>query len=374
MTIFGTIMMYIIGFFSVIGSFLVMPYISRKNLSFGISIPEEYYNDVQVKEIRKKYTVNGLIISAGVFILTIILSVTIKIPDIEFLLVTPAMIVLLICFNILYLMAYGKMKALKAQSSWKEHSQEVVVVDTSFRRKKYMVSPLWFFAYLALITVTTGIGLLFYDKIPDRIPMNFGFNGSVYNWADKSYRLILFNPIVQLFLTVVFGFSYWMLGKSKQQIDASRPEASSEKNRIFRYRWSACLVFSGLGMVAMFSFMNLCIWGFVGNLKLAAYIPMVYCVLMILAFILLAITTGQSGNRIHVYMDKEEKRVSVSRDDDRYWKLGILYFNPEDPSLFIEKRFGIGWTFNWGRPMCWVLFIALMLFIAGFMVFSVKFI
>lgn len=30
------------------------------------------------------------------------------------------------------------------------------------------------------------------------------------------------------------------------------------------------------------------------------------------------------------------------RDDDRYWKLGIFYFNKSDPSLFVEKK-----VWNW---------------------------
>lgn len=37
------------------------------------------------------------------------------------------------------------------------------------------------------------------------------------------------------------------------------------------------------------------------------------------------------------------------RDDDRYWYAGFCYFNPDDPALFVPKRFG-GWTVNFGHP------------------------
>ena len=40
-------------------------------------------------------------------------------------------------------------------------------------------------------------------------------------------------------------------------------------------------------------------------------------------------------------------------DDDRYWKLGIFYWNHDDASLFVPERFGIGWTINLGRPAAW---------------------
>src|SRR5271165_2473801 len=34
------------------------------------------------------------------------------------------------------------------------------------------------------------------------------------------------------------------------------------------------------------------------------------------------------------------------RTPDSCWKWGIFYINPRDPALFVEKRFGIGYTIN----------------------------
>ena len=34
---------------------------------------------------------------------------------------------------------------------------------------------------------------------------------------------------------------------------------------------------------------------------------------------------------------------------DARWKLGMFYFNPRDPSIIVEKRFGVGWTINFGN-------------------------
>ncbi|MGH4139042.1 DUF5808 domain-containing protein [Clostridium sp.] len=38
----------------------------------------------------------------------------------------------------------------------------------------------------------------------------------------------------------------------------------------------------------------------------------------------------------------------LDRNDDKYWRFGIFYINKEDPTIFIEKRFGVGWTVNLG--------------------------
>ena len=35
---------------------------------------------------------------------------------------------------------------------------------------------------------------------------------------------------------------------------------------------------------------------------------------------------------------------------DRFWRGGIFYVNPDDPGLFVPKRFGIGYTINFAHP------------------------
>jgi uncharacterized membrane protein len=48
-----------------------------------------------------------------------------------------------------------------------------------------------------------------------------------------------------------------------------------------------------------------------------------------------------------------------SREDDRYWLGGLIYYNPADPEPFIPKRFGLGWTVNFGHPLGKVLLVVL---------------
>lgn len=55
-------------------------------------------------------------------------------------------------------------------------------------------------------------------------------------------------------------------------------------------------------------------------------------------------------------------KTSGSRTSAAHWRGGIFYVNPEDPALYVNKRFGIGYTLNFGRPEAWIL-LALILFI-----------
>jgi uncharacterized membrane protein len=40
---------------------------------------------------------------------------------------------------------------------------------------------------------------------------------------------------------------------------------------------------------------------------------------------------------------------------DECWKLGQVYYNPNDPALLVEKRFGVGYTLNFGNRAAWLL-------------------
>ena len=41
-----------------------------------------------------------------------------------------------------------------------------------------------------------------------------------------------------------------------------------------------------------------------------------------------------------------QRTGEIFRDDNRYWYGGIFYSNPDDPDLFVPKRYGLGWTMN----------------------------
>jgi uncharacterized membrane protein len=47
------------------------------------------------------------------------------------------------------------------------------------------------------------------------------------------------------------------------------------------------------------------------------------------------------------------------------WKAGIIYYNPNDAVLFVEKREGVGYTFNFANGWSWVLMAGLLLVLAS---------
>ena len=69
---------------------------------------------------------------------------------------------------------------------------------------------------------------------------------------------------------------------------------------------------------------------------------------------------GQGGQRAVAFAARQD--VHGDATPDRAWKVGGLwYFNPRDPAIWVEKRFGLGYTLNFGNWRAWLLIFVLML-------------
>jgi uncharacterized membrane protein len=60
------------------------------------------------------------------------------------------------------------------------------------------------------------------------------------------------------------------------------------------------------------------------------------------------------------------------RPPDDAWS-GPFYSNSEDPSVFVPKRYGIGWTLNFGNPWSWVVLALVLGLVGGPLILSVAF-
>ncbi|MBD1393136.1 DUF5808 domain-containing protein [Mucilaginibacter glaciei] len=47
----------------------------------------------------------------------------------------------------------------------------------------------------------------------------------------------------------------------------------------------------------------------------------------------------------------------LNNDDNSHWKWGLIYYNPHNPKLIINKRYGLGWTFNFAHKGTWLFLL-----------------
>ena len=145
-------------------------------------------------------------------------------------------------------------------------------------------------------------------------------------------------------------------------IDVDEAEKSAHQNAVFRYRWSVFTVIGGLGMMFVMGSIMLVN---IEVISLMAIVPvtMTFVVLLVVYAIMLSITMGQSGSRVKTTIKADGTKIN--RDDDRYWVAGSFYFNKEDPAMFVEKRFGIGMTVNFGNTWAVIIFVSIFAVIIG---------
>lgn len=358
----------LISFLAINISYAIFPYISRKTLSFGISIPEDVYNNPRIISIRKKY-LNLIIVSTILFVAAIIIITFI--PSINAdraAIITSALIfVNLVANSFIYLRAHNKMKTLKSQNKWHQDTSQLITIETGFHNRKIRSNPLWFAIYFLIIAITITVSFLVYETIPDKIPMKFNFAGQITSFVEKSYQTLLYIPLVQLFMTLIFLFVYYSISKAKQQIDPGNPQKTLQQTVIFRYRWSLFIIIIGILLLVMLGLIQFTMIGLIHN-NLMSIATIAIPLIILIAAMFLSILTGQSGSRVKIKNPKE--KTPIVRDDDSYWKFGVLYYNPEDPAIFIEKRFGIGWTINWGRKSSWFILLGFLVLIGGFILLS----
>src|SRR5690349_4910313 len=84
------------------------------------------------------------------------------------------------------------------------------------------------------------------------------------------------------------------------------------------------------------------------------------CGLLIVLVLVLFWHPQRSRTKASISADRQ-RTDAIFRDDDRYWSGGIFYNNPDDPALFVPKRFGLGWTMNFGHPQARLVLIGMLL-------------
>ena len=293
------------------------------------------------------------------------LSNNIKEETLVYLSIVSLFIILFISL-VTYVTRFKKIKEYKQSLSSQEKISQKIVVDLSFRDEK-LIFPTSYLVGINLIFVllTLVLTIANYHNIPDTVVMQWDFNMNPSRVVDKSWGTVLSLPFIQLFLTVVMAISNHSFLSAKQQIDRDNPEQSAAKNKKFR-RQSSLLnfVISILTQILMTAIQLLIIFDTISP-KVVMILSIIFTVLVLGITLWYSLYYGQSGDRLKnmptTSEDKELEDSIIMDDSDDNWKLGMFYFNKEDPSFWVEKRMGVGMTFNFAKWQAWAFMIGVIL-------------
>lgn len=190
------------------------------------------------------------------------------------------------------------------------------------------------------------------DRLPQRVPIHWGLHGAD-RWVEAAPRKIVALVGVHAMLCLMMVAMAWGVLHWSRRIAASGPAVLGERRFRQRLVWMLIVVeylmpFPAAAALLGLGSRSITIWG--AALTAAVVI-----------FLIALVRAGQGGS-----LNAPDPGVPVGdRTPDSCWKWGLFYINPADPSILVEKRFGIGYTLNLGNRWAWVM-LALVLLPAAF--------
>lgn len=347
---------------------MLLPEFTRSTLFFGVTLPHEVHSQPVLLHEKKQYRFRFTLLFTLGWLLMMAAS---RITDSFDVLYGGGVIITILLLSGNYVVTHNRVKALKAQHQWTKNLKQRVVVDTSQESRSHYLSYAWFVLPGVITLGTWLMSVSIYPQLPDLLPRQTDFGGQVIQWTNKSFGSAFAIPMTQLGMLALFFFIMVVIRKARKVIDPSRPEVSVRQHQAANRRWSIYIIATVTWMVSYFAILqaqlmqliNLSVTGHYVLHGLSVTGPLV-------GIFVVAWFTGQSAGRVKVEASENADASLLPVDDDQYWKWGLFYYNPNDPAIWIEKRFGIGWTLNFANPLAVGFFVVLLLVIAAGILFD----
>lgn len=252
----------------------------------------------------------------------------------------------------LYWVYHQKISALKRQEQWGVNLKQVRAVDLTARSRDEML-PWSFFAVPLVISGFLIIyTILHYDQMPANIAVHWGPSGEADAWKSKTYLTAISLPLVMLMMQFMMWGITDSIKRSAIKIAVNRKEESLEdqlKTRKFM-SWQILLVSYAITVLLTVLQLSNIYPSMTVGYKL---LPLFVLFLAVVVGSLLIYVVKKRKYRVRYEKNIDSQVMDV--DEDRYWKGGLIYMNRQDPSVFVEKRFGVGWTMNLANPRGYIV-------------------
>ncbi|UUV99391.1 DUF1648 domain-containing protein [Vagococcus luciliae] len=319
-------------------SMAMTPYITQRGIIFGVTLSKETDEIIQLK---KRYFNQNMLLSIVMILLFIYFDKGLNLSEEKLSIIMVVFISLQMVFGIVaYFIANRQVACYKnklIEEGYKPNQK--MVLDLNYR-ETMTIFPTGLLVSIQLIIIAIEIIITIKNQaiIPDKIIMQWDFQGNPTRIVDKTWFNIYSLPIIQLVMVFILSFTNESYKRGKQRVmNKQSVKWSQSFRKISSY---IGVVIAILAQIMMFSIQMTSVVPFLTE-KTMSKIVFILLGLMFLTIISLMVIYGQSGSRLN-----PSSVTPQAYDDDKYWKWGMFYFNREDPSFWVEKRMGIGMTIN----------------------------
>lgn len=334
-----------------VGVFLcVAPVVSRPTVQFGVRVPPERVAASVIGRERHRYLWRSAVIA--VVATALVFTAGAHVPS------WPSRIILVLLIATdagLFWWAHRAVARAKSAEGWFVGLRQTVVTDTGWRTEPARFPAAWLLPAVAIIVATAVVGILRYPHLPAHLDTGGGRH--LATTPASAFATLIGQLFVTALWTVLLALTY----RSRPDLDTGDPAAS-----LRRYRQALALIGrAGLILVA-------CI-----DLTLALKALRRWQIADLPTGLeILPVALGLAGLlAVVVYAGRIRGRAGTAaagsdRDDDRFWRAGLVYVNRDDPALMVNARFAFSLTPNLGNPRVWMIIAGVAVILAG--LFAVK--
>jgi uncharacterized membrane protein len=344
------VMAFVIGLCLVI-SYLI-PRLTRPDVYFAVTVPPEFRDSTEGRSILKRYRVRVTIF--GLLALLIVLA-GIPIPEPKYLpLVTLAG---------LFLQGVGVFFAYyRARRRVLPHAAAPATVREATLVPRESHLPGGWLLQFPPFALLTGAAIwlhLHWGRIPEVFPIHWGANGQPNNWATRSVAGVYGPLLIGALLCALMVFLAYAVLRWSRLIRVGG--AAGEGERRFRLMVVSIIVAAEYLLALVFTWTSLLPMAHKQTGPPGLIPVLVFALAFAAVTVVLMVWVGQGGTRLVGSGSAASRAVAPvgDRTPDKYWKLGLIYINRNDPALFVEKRFGLGYTLNFGHLGAWVFLAVL---------------
>jgi hypothetical protein len=316
----------------------VAPYLMRRDLLFGVTVPPEFRDTPAARAIIRRYQIRVYLCGFAAFALAV------AFPELDRLWWLIAPLLAFLGSSVAFARAHQASSAHGAPPSGVREAELL-------RSRSLLEHPQMLLAGPAILAA--GFALVF--SIPTQagqIPLFAGWSAIVARWT--AIGGLVEKPL---------SFSLGACLGSFLPLLAFRFGTRHNPTGVINYRRIM------LRNIILFNaaFAALAVWAMGMGVLGRAVDKIEFRVALSVIFV------GLAAHVVYLLVLRRKENMTLAtivgrdlgdRTPDELWLWGMFYHNPDDPVLFVEARVGPGYTVNFGRPSAWVM-------LAGFLILLV---
>jgi uncharacterized membrane protein len=320
-------------------TFWMLPQWTRPGIYFGVTVPPDFRRTPEAQRLLRRYRLEAMI-HVTISLAMILAS---SLPRYRFFAVLGAL-----------WLAVGPVTAfVEAHKRVQRHAVPAVNVREAILEPRNTRPPGGWIVQVGPVGILLAVGVylhLHWDEIPARFAVHWGIDGRPNGWSVRTPTGVYMPLFVGALIMACMWLTAITLFRSARVFHPARPVLVLHD---FAHRVGLFLLLLEFYLAVIFS----C----VGLLPLTGTMPLEIVTALMLPAVFILIVWLNKG-RAHIQSTGETNAGTVGDGTpDECWKLGVLYFNPDDAALWVEKRAGIGYTMNFAHVSAWIIMALLLL-------------